>query len=126
MVNIKKIDEQDLVFVNKTLTAKEDKEFSDFLKERKSRLKSKQNLRAVTARKKIPEWHELHSFVAPIRQQLTKRSNEKTSTSNRVIIFKILHDSLILNEIKFMVIISFVDMLQNLGLAAVLCFSIYQ
>ena len=54
MVNIKKIDEQDLVFVNKTLTAKEDKEFSDFLKERKSRLKAKQNLRTVTARKKIP------------------------------------------------------------------------
>ena len=54
MVNIKKLDEQDLVFVNKTLTAKEDKEFSDFLKERKSRLKAKQNLRTVTARKKIP------------------------------------------------------------------------
>ena len=49
MVNIKKIDERDLVFVNKTLTAKEDKEFSDFLKERKARLKAKQNLRTITA-----------------------------------------------------------------------------
>ena len=54
MVNIKKIDEQDLVFVNKTLTAKEDKEFSDFLKERKSRLKAKQNLRTVTAQPAPP------------------------------------------------------------------------
>ena len=54
MVNIKKIDEQDLVFVNKTLTVKEDKEFSDFLKERKSKLKAKQNLRTVTTRKKFP------------------------------------------------------------------------
>ena len=49
MVNIKKIDEQDLVFVNKTLTAKEDKEFSDFLKERKAKLKGKQNLPTLTA-----------------------------------------------------------------------------
>ena len=54
MVNIKKIDEQDLVFVNKPLTAKEEKEFSDFLKERKSRLRAKQNLRTLRARKKIP------------------------------------------------------------------------
>ena len=49
MVNIKKIDEQEIVFINKTLTAKEDKEFSDFLQERKSKLKAKQNLRTVTA-----------------------------------------------------------------------------
>ena len=61
MVNIKKIDEQDFVFVNKPLTAREEKEFSDFLKARKSRLKAKQNLRTVTAQtapskrvKKIP------------------------------------------------------------------------
>ena len=49
MINVKKIDEQDIVFVNKTLTAKEDKEFSDYLKERKSKLKAKQNLRTATA-----------------------------------------------------------------------------
>ena len=53
MVNIKKIDEQDLVFVNKPLTAEEDKEFSDFLKERKSRLKTKRNFQATSARKKV-------------------------------------------------------------------------
>lgn len=53
MVNFKKIDEQDFVFVNKPLTAKEEKEFSDFLKDRKSRLKVKRNLRTVSATKKV-------------------------------------------------------------------------
>ena len=52
MVNIKKIDEQDLVFVNKTLTAKEDKDFSDFLKERKSRLKSRKEIHEFKNEKK--------------------------------------------------------------------------
>jgi hypothetical protein len=37
MINFKKIDDLDLVFVNKPLTAKEEKEFSDFLKARKSK-----------------------------------------------------------------------------------------
>lgn len=54
MVNIKKIDEQDLVFVNKPITAKEDKEFSDFLKERKSRLKTKRSFRTTTAKPVSP------------------------------------------------------------------------
>lgn len=53
MVNFKKMDEQDFVFVNKPLTAKEEKEFSDFLKDRKSRLKVKRSFRTVTARKKV-------------------------------------------------------------------------
>ena len=53
MVNFKKIDEQDFVFVNKPLTSKEEKEFSNFLKERKSRVKTKRNLRTVSARKKV-------------------------------------------------------------------------
>ena len=35
MVNFKKIDEKDFVFVNKPLTLKEEKEFSDFFKLRK-------------------------------------------------------------------------------------------
>ena len=50
MVNTKKMDEQDFVFVNKPLTAKEEKEFNDFLKERKSRLKTKQNFRTTPAK----------------------------------------------------------------------------
>ena len=41
MANFKKMDDHDFVFVNKPLTAKEEKEFSDFLKSRKS--KTKQN-----------------------------------------------------------------------------------
>jgi len=39
MANFKKIDDHDFVFVNKPLTAKEEKEFSDFLKSRKSKAK---------------------------------------------------------------------------------------
>jgi hypothetical protein len=43
MANIKKMDDQDFVFVNKTLTAKEEKEFSGFLKKRKSDGKERRN-----------------------------------------------------------------------------------
>lgn len=43
MANIKRMDDQDFVFVNKTLTAKEEKEFSAFLKRRKSGGKAKRN-----------------------------------------------------------------------------------
>ena len=43
MVNFKKMDEKDFVFVNKSLTQKEEKEFSSFLKTRK--LKFKKGLR---------------------------------------------------------------------------------
>ena len=35
------MDDHDFVFVNKTLTANEEKEFSDFLKKRKSGVKAK-------------------------------------------------------------------------------------
>ena len=37
MIDLKKIDDKDFVFVNKPLTAKEEKEFSDFLKARKTK-----------------------------------------------------------------------------------------
>jgi hypothetical protein len=37
MINLKKIDEKDFVFINKALNEKEDKEFSDFLRNRKKR-----------------------------------------------------------------------------------------
>ena len=45
MANFKKMDDHDFVFVNKPLTAKEENEFSEFLKSRKSKTKSKQNVR---------------------------------------------------------------------------------
>lgn len=48
MVNIKEMKEHDFIFVSKPLTAKEEKEFSDFLKDRKSRLKVKRNFRFAT------------------------------------------------------------------------------
>ncbi|MBJ7429241.1 MAG: hypothetical protein JHD28_09845 [Bacteroidia bacterium] len=51
MANFKKMDDQDFVFVNKTLTLKEEKEFSDFLKSRKLKVKVKRTLR--TASKKV-------------------------------------------------------------------------
>lgn len=53
MVNIKKIDQYDFIFVNKPLTAKEEKEFSDFLRDRKSRLGAKRNFRTSTDTKKV-------------------------------------------------------------------------
>jgi len=44
MANFKKMDEQDFEFINKPLTAQEEKEFSDFLKDRKSKTKVKRIL----------------------------------------------------------------------------------
>ena len=52
MVNFKKMDDHDFVFVNEPLTAKEEKEFSDYLKIRKSKTKAKRNSQ-VTTRPKI-------------------------------------------------------------------------
>lgn len=37
MINFKKMDDKDFVFINKTLSEKEEKEFSDFLKKRKTK-----------------------------------------------------------------------------------------
>jgi len=37
MINFKKMDEKDFVFLNKPLSDKEEKEFSDFLKSRKAK-----------------------------------------------------------------------------------------
>jgi hypothetical protein len=47
MIDFKKMDEKDFVFVNKPLSEKEEKEFSDFLKLRKAKAKT-----AKTAKKK--------------------------------------------------------------------------
>jgi hypothetical protein len=35
MINFKKIDEKDVVFINKAISAEDEKAFSDFLKNRK-------------------------------------------------------------------------------------------
>jgi hypothetical protein len=37
MINFKKMDDKDFVFINKPLSIKEEKEFSDFLKSRKTK-----------------------------------------------------------------------------------------
>jgi len=47
MANFKKMDEQDFEFINKPLTAREEKEFSDFLKDRKSKTKVKRTLTTI-------------------------------------------------------------------------------
>lgn len=47
MINLKKMDEKDFVFVNKPLSNKEEKEFSDFLK-----LHKKKKRRARLSKKK--------------------------------------------------------------------------
>jgi hypothetical protein len=36
MINFKKMDDKDFVFINKKLSKQDDKEFSDFLKKRKA------------------------------------------------------------------------------------------
>ncbi len=53
MANFKKIDDLEFVFVNKPLSEKDEKEFSDFLKNRKTKSipKSKQNKNAKSATK---------------------------------------------------------------------------
>ena len=53
MANFKKMDDLEFVFVNKALSEKEDKEFSDFLKIRKTKSipKSKQNRNTRSAGK---------------------------------------------------------------------------
>lgn len=43
MIDFKKMDDKDFVFVNKPLTEKEEKEFSDFLKLRKIKSVKKRN-----------------------------------------------------------------------------------
>jgi hypothetical protein len=53
MANFKKMDDHDFVFVNKPLTAKEEKEFSEFLKIRRLRLKGKRKNRMTAPKKKI-------------------------------------------------------------------------
>jgi len=49
MINFKKMDEKDFVFVNKPLSEKEEKEFSEFLKSRKAKS------RRTTVTKKVKE-----------------------------------------------------------------------
>ena len=53
MKNLKKIDDFDFVFINKSFSEKEDKEFSDFLKERRKKLNRKKILRPSTSTKKV-------------------------------------------------------------------------
>lgn len=53
MVNFKKMDEQDFVFVNKPLSSKEEKEFNVFLQNLKLGLKVKRKLKSFNTRKKV-------------------------------------------------------------------------
>ena len=52
MIDFKKMDDKDFVFVNKPLSGKEEKEFSDFLKSRKTKAKQtpgKKNLKVLSS-----------------------------------------------------------------------------
>jgi hypothetical protein len=51
MANFKKMDDHDFVFINKPITVTEEKEFSDFLKSRKSKTKSKRKTPTKTKAK---------------------------------------------------------------------------
>lgn len=52
MIDFKKMDDKDFVFVNKSLSDKEEKEFSEFLKSRKTKAKR------TTDTKKLKMLHE--------------------------------------------------------------------
>lgn len=49
MINFKKIDDKDFVFVNKPLSDKEEKEFSNFLKNRKAKTRQTRNTKKSKA-----------------------------------------------------------------------------
>jgi hypothetical protein len=51
MANFKKMDDHDFVFVNKPPTPKEEKEFSEFLKNRKVKAKAKRNSKTAASPK---------------------------------------------------------------------------
>ncbi len=48
MINFKKMDDKDFVFISKPLSDKEDKEFSDFLKNRKTKVLQTKKTKKVT------------------------------------------------------------------------------
>ena len=49
MINFKKMDDKDFVFVNKPLSEKEEKEFSEFLKLRKTKARRTPIIKKVKA-----------------------------------------------------------------------------
>jgi hypothetical protein len=53
MINIKKIDDMDIVFVNKPISAKEEKEFSKFLQARKAKTAVSKKTRTATRKKAL-------------------------------------------------------------------------
>jgi hypothetical protein len=55
MANFKKIDDKDFVFVNKPLSEKEEKAFSDFLKNRKIGSKRRSRVSAKRPRKQLAQ-----------------------------------------------------------------------
>jgi hypothetical protein len=55
MANFNKIDDKDFVFVNKPLSEKEEKAFSDFLKDRKQAGKRRTRVAAKRPRKQVAE-----------------------------------------------------------------------
>jgi len=48
MANYKKMDDQDFIFVNEPPSAKEDNEFSEYLKKRKLKAKPKRKIQVST------------------------------------------------------------------------------
>ena len=45
MIDFKKMDDKDFIFVNKPLSDKDEKQFSDFLKSRKAKTKSAREIK---------------------------------------------------------------------------------
>jgi hypothetical protein len=55
MANFKKIDEKDFVFVNKPLSEKEERAFSDFLKARKAHSNRRSRISAKRPKKQLAQ-----------------------------------------------------------------------
>lgn len=52
MTNYKKMDDQDFIFINKPLTVEEEKEFSEFIKNLKSKNKVKRKIKSTVRKKR--------------------------------------------------------------------------
>ena len=93
MANFKKMDDHDFVFVNKPLTAKEEKEFSDFLRTRKLRVKTKRKSTELDVdfiggqgpfTKKEKEAISKH--IREYKQKMAKRKSRRTIRKKKILV----------------------------------------
>jgi hypothetical protein len=93
MANFKKMDDHDFIFVNKPLTAKEEKKFSDFLKARKSSVKTKRKSTKLDVdfvggqgplTKK--EREAISKYILEYKQKMSKRKSRRTAPKKKTLV----------------------------------------